>query len=81
MYAHAELSDKARVAALIDAVIKALNSGGRCESEDELQARLAAAGYVHNPADLAAALTRLEDSGRMLRPSERPTKRQRHPRP
>jgi hypothetical protein len=83
LWANAELSDEARVASLIDAVIRALHGvngfSGQCQSKDELQARLAAAGVVYDPADLSAALTRLEDSGRMLRPSQRPTREQPHP--
>jgi hypothetical protein len=68
---------------LIDAVIKALQGGngfsGQCQSEDELQDRLAAAGVVYDPADLPAALTRLQDSGRVFRHELRPTQQQPHP--
>jgi hypothetical protein len=44
-----------------------------------LEARLVAAGVVYDPADLAAALTRLEHSGRLRRPEQRPTREQPHP--
>jgi hypothetical protein len=69
LYAAAELPDRARIAALIDAVIKV--GGG--QSEDDLQDRLVAAGVVYNPEDLDVALERLTDSGRLMRPKPRPT--------
>lgn len=71
LWAAAELSDRARVASLIDVIIRVLGQGGQCQSTDELQDRLVAAGYVHDPADLPAALERLVDSGRMVRPEGR----------
>jgi hypothetical protein len=53
LWAAVDLSDKVRVTALIDAVIKALQGvngfSGQCQDEDELEARLVAAGYVHDP--------------------------------
>jgi hypothetical protein len=69
LYAAAELPDRARIVALIDAVIKV--GGG--QSEDDLQDRLVAAGVVYDPDDLDVALERLTDSGRLMRPKARPT--------
>jgi hypothetical protein len=66
LYAAAELPDRARIAALIDAVIKV--GGG--QSEDDLQV---AAGVVYNPKDLDVALERSTDSERLMRPKPRPT--------
>jgi hypothetical protein len=60
---------------LIDAVIKALQGvdgfSGQCQDEDELQARLVAAGVVWDADDFSAALSRLADSGRLVRPEGR----------
>jgi hypothetical protein len=71
LYAAAELGDKDRIAALVDAVIRVLSSG-RCDDE-ELQDRLVAAGVVCDPNDLDVALQRLQDSGRLMPLKPRPT--------
>jgi hypothetical protein len=60
---------------LIEAVIKALQGvngfSGQCQDEDELQARLVAAGVVWDADDLSAALSRWADSGRLVQPEGR----------
>jgi hypothetical protein len=71
LYANAELPDKARVAALIDGIIRVLSSV-RCD-EEELADRLAVAGVVYREEDLGVALERLMDSGRLMAPRPRPT--------
>ena len=72
LYANAELPDKARIAALIDNVIRALGVGPQC-LEEQLSDRLVAKGVVPDSDDLDIAIGRLLDSGRLMAPRPRPT--------
>jgi hypothetical protein len=60
------------VPVLIDAIIRVLGAG-LCGSEEDLQARLDAAGVAFHSQDLNIAISRLVDSGRLMRPKPRPT--------
>ena len=72
LYANAELPEKARIDALINSIVRVLNSSGQCTEED-LGARLVGVGVVYSEEDLDVALGRLTDSGRLMLLKPKPT--------
>jgi hypothetical protein len=53
--------------------------GNRCETEQEMTARLDEDAVQYDPADLPAAVSRLEESARLKRPVERGRQNQERP--